>query len=39
MMRRIRWVITVCVAVWAVFAILDRRERRRRRELWAEATD
>lgn len=39
MMRRIRWLVTICVVVWLVFAIQDRRQRARRRELWAEATD
>lgn len=39
MMRKLFWVAFVFVSVGAVFSYFDRRERERRRELWAEATD
>ena len=39
MMRKLFWVLAVFVGVGAVFSYFDRRERERRRQLWAEATD
>jgi cytochrome c-type biogenesis protein CcmH/NrfF len=39
MLRKVLWALGVCVVVFAAFSIQDRRERKRRRELWAAATD
>ncbi len=39
MVRKLIWVLAVFGVVAAAFAVADAVEARRRRELWAEATD
>jgi len=39
MMRRVLWFLAVCGVVFVAFSLKDRHDRKKRRELWAEATD
>lgn len=39
MMRKVFWLLTVVTTTSVVLNVLDRRRAKRRRELWAEATD
>ena len=39
MMRKVFWLFTVVAATSVVLNFMDRRRAKRRRELWAEATD
>lgn len=39
MMRKLLWFLAMVTVVLAVFGVIDAVEAKRRRELWAEATD
>ena len=39
MFRKIFWLFSVVAATSIIFSFVDRRQSKRRRELWAEATD
>lgn len=39
MLRKVFWLISVVATTSIVFSFMDRRRAKRRRELWAEATD